>query len=131
MSGQTVCDLLPLYGSRVKGILLACAAAYPPDIYSLAFETTEFTTRLRQGRWEDSRSRDILSHYNGRIIIAMGAQDEVIPKGVTQLLREAAKHSTYIEYPEAGHKLAPWLSEHSNEQTALLEALFHSQQGAL
>lgn len=122
MSGQTVCDLLPVYGNRIKGILLGCAAVYRPDIFDIPFGSDEFTTRLRQGGWQNTPSRENLADYRGRTILAIGSQDAVIPKGVTQLLEEAASDRVYIEYSGAGHLLAAWLGEHPKEQRELVEA---------
>lgn len=123
MSGQTVCDLLPVYGDRVKGILLACAAAYRPDIYDIPFGNSEFTTKLREGGWQDSVSRDNLLAYKGRVVLAMGEQDEVIPKGVTELLKTSALSPQYIEYPGVAHGLMTWLGDHPEEQAKLVQAL--------
>lgn len=125
MSGQTACDLLPIYESRIKSVLLGCAAAYRPDIADIPFGSDEFTMKLRQGEWQNTTSKVSLRSYQGHTVIAIGAEDTVIPKGVTQLLKEAATNISYIEYPGAGHSLTTWLSDHAKEQRELVDTFLN------
>lgn len=123
MSGQTTCDLLPIYGTRIRSLLLACAAAYRPDIVDIPFGRAEFTAKLRQGRWQNTTAKANLAAWQGHTVVAIGAQDTVIPTGVTQLFKEAASDVSYIEYPGVDHSLATWLSDHPEQQKQLVEML--------
>lgn len=123
MSGQTVCDLLPKYGDRTKSILLGNAAMYRQDVYDLPFGSTEFTNKIRQGDWETSRALEYLAHYEHKTIVAIGDQDEVIPRGVTQLFYQTARRPLSIEYAGVSHSLGLWLNKHPSELEKLVAAV--------
>lgn len=124
MSGQTACDLLPLYPNRVEAILLGCPGIYGESTRHMPFGRGEFTDTIRQeGSWDTSTAPAELRDFKGRTIIAIGGSDEVIPTGVIELLKSSAKHGVYREYPGVTHQLATWLSEHEDEQSSLLDIL--------
>jgi dienelactone hydrolase len=124
MGAQTACDLLPDYGDRIINLLLASPAIYRSDVYELPFETTEFTAKLREpGSWQTSTAPHNLADFKGKTIIAIGSEDQVIPKGVPELLKKSARQSMYKEYAGVGHSLAPWLAEHPTELSELISEL--------
>jgi len=125
MSGQTICDLLPAYGERVQAILLGCPGIYTQSAQAMAFGGGEFTTKIRVAdSWKDSVAFSELSDFEGKAVIVIGEHDQVIPGEVVTSLKLAAKHPTYIEYPDVDHQLAVWLAAHSDEQEKLLDVLF-------
>jgi len=124
MSGQTVCDLLPLYGDRVEAILLGCPGIYADKVRSLAFGDPEFTAMIRRpNSWQESMAPRSLSDFAGKTVLVIGEDDTVIPTGVIALLKAAAKQFTYHDYPGVSHQLAKWLSEHPVELRRLFDEL--------
>lgn len=124
MGAQTLCDILAAYQDRVPAVLLGCPAIYSEEARNIDFGNKEFTSILRrENSWENSESPNILRNFGGKTTIAVGGRDEVIPKGVVYLLRNAAKNLAYIEYEEADHMLAGWLGKHPKELSELIDNL--------
>ena len=124
MGAQTVCDLLPHYEDSVEGILLGCPAIYRADVQDLPFGTDTFTAMLREpNSWTTSRATHYLSNYEGKTVIGIGDKDDVIPQGVIEILKAAAKNLRYIELKGATHALMAWLPEHPDKLTELIDAL--------
>jgi pimeloyl-ACP methyl ester carboxylesterase len=121
MSGQTVCNLLPVYNKRIESILLACPAIYSREVSRLKFGDINFTRKIRaQNSWESSAALSDLETFEGKTCIAIGEKDEVIPKSVIELLQKAAQHADTTIYPDVTHQLALWLNEHPIELSALI-----------
>jgi len=124
MSGQTVCDLLPLYEERISAILLGCPGVYAKSVRKMSFGGGEFTTEIRSiDSWKDSTAFGELRAFEGKTIIAIGDQDSIIPKEVITSLKRSSRHLSYIEYPQVDHQLAVWLAAHKNDQEKLIEIL--------
>ena len=124
MGAQTACDLLPDYGKCTDAILLACPAVYRADVQEMPFGEDAFTIKLRElDSWQKTDAREYLSSFSGRVVIAIGSNDEVIPKGVVTLLRDSAKRLIYREYKGVPHALAAWLAEHPKELSLLIADL--------
>lgn len=125
MSGQTICDLLPLYKGRVPAILLGCPAVYSHEVRDLRFDGGEFSSRIRvENSWKDSQAFNELRNFEGKTVIAIGKEDQIIPKEVVESLKVATKQLSYVEYPGVDHQLAVWLAAHEQEQGELLDLLF-------
>lgn len=124
MGAQTACDLLPTYGERIKGILLACPAIYRADVQDLQFGDSTFTSKLREpNSWELTKATKYLSDFNGKTVVAIGSEDEVIPGGVVSMLKASAKHLYFEEFEGASHAFASFLSEHPKALARLAEEL--------
>lgn len=124
MSGQTACDLLRIYNDRVKAILLVCPAAYTSEASDLPFGTDTFTSKLREpNSWRNTDAANHLAQFKGRTIVAIGTEDAVIPKGVIQMLKAAAKDLAYFEYKGATHHLSAWLTDHPQDLSSLINQL--------
>lgn len=125
MSGHTVCNLLPLYKERVPAILLGCPGVYSGSVQEVAFGGGEFTSKIRStDSWKDSIALDELRSFRGKTVIAIGDNDQIIPKTVIASLKKAASNLEYVEYRGVDHQLAVWLSLHENEQEKLIDLLF-------
>lgn len=125
MSGQTVCDLLPIYGNRIKSIILACPAIYREDVNDVEFGDERFTRLIREEQsWRTSKAPALLHSFPGRVILAIGSEDAVIPAGVEDLIRGSQETVRYIQYRGATHQLAKWLQAHPTEQSELIGSLF-------
>lgn len=124
MSGQTVCDLLPLYKERISAILLGCPGVYSRSVHEMLFGGGEFTTEIRAiDSWKDSTAFEELGNFEGKTVIAIGDEDRVIPKEVITRLKGSSKHPNYVEYPGVDHQLAVWLAAHKDQQEELLDLL--------
>ena len=124
MGAQTVVDILPQYHNRVKGILLGCPAMYSPRAREIPFKNPAFTAILREDdSWKESTNPQALARYSGKVVVAYGAADAVIPRGVKSAYLRANKHSINIEYPGVAHNLAQWLSGRPSRLYALITQL--------
>ncbi|HMH70389.1 MAG TPA: alpha/beta fold hydrolase [Candidatus Saccharimonadales bacterium] len=125
MSGQTVIDLLPHLGNRVKGVLLGCPAIYTKKVNELPFGDPVFSATIRQkDSWKNSTAFSTLPTFKGTCIITIGNEDTVIPSEVIQSLQSLAPDSYFKEYPDVSHQLAAWLGEHPKELSNLFDKLF-------
>jgi pimeloyl-ACP methyl ester carboxylesterase len=128
MSGQTVCDLLPIYKERIPAILLGCPGIYTKLAQEIIFGGGEFTTKIRSvDSWKDSSALDELCAFEGKTVIAVGDEDQVIPNEIVASLKESSKYLSYVEYPGVDHQLAIWLAAHESEQDKLLDLLLDSK----
>ncbi len=124
MGAQTLCDILPVYKDRLEAVLLACPAIYTEEARNIVFGNDQFTSKLREEKsWENSIAPGLLKQFKGRTVIAIGDKDEVIPKGVVELLKNSANSPIYKEYPGATHMFAKWLDDHPGELSELVEQL--------
>lgn len=127
MGAHTACDLLPRYGKRIEGILLGCPAIYRVDVQDMPFGTDTFTAMLREpNSWQTTKATQYLADFGGRTVIAIGDNDEVIPKGVIEMLKAAAKNLTYTELNGATHALMAWLPEQPDKLALLVDELLRN-----
>lgn len=123
MGAQTLCDILPTYQDRVRAVLLGCPAIYSEKARNIDFGNNEFTSILRsKNSWKNSTAPGFLKSFSGYTVIAIGGQDEVIPQGVVNLLKIAARKPVYKEYGGVTHQLVKWLSENPKELSKLVES---------
>ena len=124
MGAHTVCELLPYYGNRVEAILLGCPAIYRADVQNLPFGKDIFTAKLREpNSWRTSNANKYLADYEGKTVICIGDNDDVIPQDVVKLLKAASKNLTYIELNGATHALMSWLPKHPGKLTEIIAKL--------
>ncbi|MFI0262493.1 alpha/beta hydrolase [Streptomyces sp. NPDC017056] len=128
MSGQTVADLVELYGGRVAAIVLCAPGIYAKDAWDVPFGAG-FTELIRRPEsWRDSRAPDTYARFAGRALLVVPEQDAVIPDGVTGLLRTAL--ATRADFGElrltgADHRLGTWLAGHPQDRRDIVGALLH------
>lgn len=128
MSGQTVCDLLPVYRDRIKAILLGCPGIYTVKVRELPFGAELFTSTIRHFEsWRESDAPTKLQNFKGKTILVIGANDKVIPGGVVDILKNSAKHLTYHEYEGVDHMLARWLEQHPEASGQLINDLISTK----
>jgi pimeloyl-ACP methyl ester carboxylesterase len=108
MSGQTVADLVGHYGSRVVAVGLLAPAVYPRRAWGLAFDAG-FTEVIRTpDAWRDSSALEVYAGFPGRAVLAVPAEDHVIPPAVNQALVQALSTRadfTHLVFPDATHHL--------------------------
>lgn len=124
MSGQTVCDLLPLYPGRIESILLGAPAMYTPAVQGIPFGDPSFTATIRQAEsWQNSHAPKALQQFSGKTVLAIGDQDEVIPPGVINLFKSSAQEMVYVEYTGVSHKISVWLGKNPQALAKLIKTL--------
>jgi pimeloyl-ACP methyl ester carboxylesterase len=127
MSGQTVADLVDLYGERVEVIVLCAPGIYGRKAWDVAFGSG-FTELIRRPEsWRDSTALDTYSRYAGRAVLVLPEDDAVIPHEVTELLTAALATKarfSMLWLVGAGHRLGAWLADHpEHRQEVLSESL--------
>ncbi|WP_181763526.1 alpha/beta hydrolase [Streptomyces albidus (ex Kaewkla and Franco 2022)] len=126
MSGQTVADLVDLYGKRVAAIVLCAPGIYGKDTWDVPFGAG-FTELIRRPEsWRDSQALDTYASFDGRALLVLPEHDAVIPDGVTELLRTAL--STRADFSSlrlagAGHRLGAWLADQSQARSDIISTL--------
>lgn len=104
MSGYTAVKLLEHY--RVKSLILVVPAMYTAQAYTIPFNGG-FTEIIRQPQsWIHSDAWQILAGYRGRLLIAAGEEDRIIPHGVITRIYDAAVNASERELyvaPDASH----------------------------
>lgn len=95
------------YEPDIAGIILTSAAAYTPSANDKKFGP-EFTQTLKTTtNFSNSIAFRELERYKGRILVAYGNHDSVIPEEVKQKYkREALRRlGNYVEIQSCGHKM--------------------------
>jgi pimeloyl-ACP methyl ester carboxylesterase len=131
MSGQTVADLLALYGSRVAALALCAPGIYGRAAWDVPFGDG-FTELIRRPvSWRDSRALESYGSFAGRALLVVPERDEVIPEEVTWLLRTALAaraELSVLRLAGAGHALGQWLSERPQARAQLVDSLLDAPQ---
>ena len=91
MGGYVVAHLVAKL--EFKGIVLLAPAAYNSKALNVPF-TEAFTNIIRQhNSWVHSDVWQLLPLFTGRVLLALGADDKVIPPGVIQLYQQSVCNS--------------------------------------
>ncbi|MEV5595521.1 alpha/beta fold hydrolase [Streptomyces sp. NPDC052496] len=126
MSGQTVADLVDLYGGRVTGVVLCAPGIYGKDAWDVPFGAG-FTELIRRPEsWRDSQALDTYARFDGRALLVVPERDTVIPDGVTDLIRAAL--TTRADFSQlrltgADHHLGTWLAARPEARKAVISTL--------
>lgn len=102
----------------IKSLILFCPAIYHRDAFDVYFNEC-FSEIIRKSEsWKRADVLDVLDDFNGNLLIYFGEKDEVIPRGVIELLDLKSKKTTkkeIVKLPGVDHQIAKWLSENNNE----------------
>jgi len=106
MSGHVALELLKT--NPFETLVLFCPAIYAPEAFEAPFDG-RFTVIIRQNEsWKRSQAVQALDDFTGKLLLFSGEKDEVIPKGVIELIeahaQQAARKET-VTLPGAGHFL--------------------------
>lgn len=138
MSGQTAADLARHYGQRVVALVLCAPAVYAAEAWPLPFEDPEspsgqdgpeaesrFSRIIRTpDSWRRAPAFDVLRAYEGRAVLAVPAEDTIIPPAVTEAVEHAlTARSDFIrfELPDADHLLGLWFRDHAEDRRRLVD----------
>lgn len=104
MGAYTAVKLLEYY--PIKSLILLVPAMYTFMAYTVPFNQG-FTDIIRQPEsWRHSDAWDILSGYQGRLLIIAAENDRIIPKGVINKIYDSAvtaKERKLFVAPQASH----------------------------
>lgn len=104
MGAYTAVKLLEYY--PIKSLILLVPAMYTFMAYTVPFNQG-FTDIIRQPEsWRHSDAWDILSEYQGRLLIIAAENDRIIPKGVINKIYDSAvtaKERKLFVAPQASH----------------------------
>ncbi|MCB5908869.1 alpha/beta hydrolase [Streptomyces pinistramenti] len=133
MSGQTVADLLDVYGERVAAIVLCAPGIYGRDAWDVPFGAG-FTELIRRPEsWRDSRALDTYARFTGRALLVVPEQDTVIPDAVTELLHTALATRadfTALTLVGADHQLGTWLADRPQARRDIISTLLRPRSPA-
>ncbi len=117
MGAHTAVDLLAHY--RVRALVLVVPAMYATAAHAVPFDAG-FTEIIRRPQsWKDARGWERLAAFTGRLLVIVGAEDRVIPRGVIERYGRGApnaRESRLIEVPRVGHLLFSELREREPAQ---------------
>ncbi|MFF3002585.1 alpha/beta hydrolase [Kitasatospora sp. NPDC057940] len=126
MSGQTIADLVALYGGRVAALAACAPGIYGAEAWDVPFGSG-FTELIRRpDSWRTSSAPGTFARFDGRALLVVPEQDAVIPPGVTDLVRTSlAAKAGFSELRLAGsdHRLGAWLADHPEDRQRLVSAL--------
>ncbi|MGW1888709.1 alpha/beta hydrolase [Streptomyces sp. NPDC002004] len=129
MSGQTVADLLGLYGPRVATVGLCAPAVYAPEAWTVPFGDGDgaFSEIIRTpDGWRKSAALDVFRSHPGHAVLAVPGTDDVIPPEVTAAVADALADGGRLErltFPRAPHQLGMWLRDHEEDRRRFVAAV--------
>ena len=116
MGAYTAVKLLEYY--PIKSLILLVPAMYAFRAYTVPFNQG-FTGIIRQPEsWRHSDAWDILSGYQGRLLIIAAENDRIIPKGVINKIYDSAvnaKERKLFVAPQASHTVLTDLRSNNPE----------------
>jgi pimeloyl-ACP methyl ester carboxylesterase len=124
MGGHICLELLKT--NDIDTLVLFAPAIYDRDAFTVPFGAG-FTDIIRkEGSWRRASVLDVLETFRGNLLIYIGESDDVIPKGVINLLDEHSwnvKTKEIIRIPDLGHRIPVWLAENPNKQKEIASRL--------
>jgi len=106
MSGHVALELLKT--NPFETLVLFCPAIYAPEAFEAPFDR-RFTSIIRQNEsWKRSQAVQMLDNFTGKLLVFSGEKDEIIPKGVIELIEshtQRAVRKEIVTIPGAGHFL--------------------------
>jgi dienelactone hydrolase len=113
MGGHIALELLD--HTNVNALALFYPAIYSRSVRDTQFGDSSFTEGIRKPEsWRDSTALDPLRRFSGHLLVLIGEKDNVIPRGVIDLIVAAAsqvKSSRVVSIRDAPHLLLPKLIE--------------------
>ncbi len=90
---------------ETDGLVLLVPAAYSLEARTKSFGP-EFTAEIRRpGSWENSPEFDNIARYEGKVFLAFGTKDEVVPRGIYERYKEIVHSKGEVfEFESTGHK---------------------------
>jgi len=130
MSGHTALRVSTQLGPRVKSLCLLQPAIYAAEAESIFFGP-DFTEILHKPEsWQSSLALQDAANFEGKVLIAIGSDDTVIPWGVIEALTKALKQKSREVRLDiiggVGHELPTWIPKQDELSKQLVEYLINS-----
>ncbi|MDP3957030.1 MAG: alpha/beta hydrolase [bacterium] len=113
MGAYVAIKLLEKY--PIRNLILYCPAIYNKRAYTIQFDAG-FSEIIRKNEsWKDTDVSGILENFCGNLLIIIGSEDTVIPRGVIELLDQHSHNTQKKEIlvvPGAPHAIHNFLYEH-------------------
>lgn len=124
MGGDTALRMLKHFEPEL--IVLFCPAIYTKDAYTTPF-TAEFTEVIRKPKsWENSELLQELKKYKGKLLVFIGDNDEVIPKGVIELIDKYSVNTSRKEIiflSDCTHQMHAFIQEREGVRSAVVDKI--------
>jgi len=124
MGGYTAIKMLEK--CQVKNLVLICPAVYDRDAYNIPFDARFTEIITKQNSWQNTDAVEILQKFTGNLLILIGDDDKVIPKGVIELIHKAstqAKKKEILVIPGASHAIYDWFVSHPHKALAISQKI--------
>lgn len=127
MSGQTVADLIEVFGERVTGIALGAPAIYPRALREVPFGDPSFLQLLSDpDTWPDSPALAAFRTFRGKALLLVPEHDEQVPAPMTELIEQSMRANPRFAkqaIPGADHGLDEWFDQHPTVRQSLIKTL--------
>jgi len=124
MGGDTALRMLNYFNPKL--IVLFCPAIYAGEAFKIPF-TDKFTEIIRKpDSWKTSDVLKSLEEYQGKLLIFIGNEDEVIPEGVIELLDKHSPKVTkkeIIRIPNCSHRVHEFLPNNGVEKEMVISKI--------
>ena len=114
MSGHVTLELLKKNLNSIQNLILFCPAIYSKEAFEINFGP-EFSQVIRQPEsWKNHDLKTPLENFQGKLLIVIGENDEVIPREVVQTIYDLAVNTSkkeILELPNVSHLIGNWLNE--------------------
>lgn len=115
--GGYLAPIIAAEDNGVKAVIMTAGAAYHPNAENKPL-TDAFTKVITQPKsWEHSKSFTALEHFQGKVLVIYGENDNIIPKEIQDRYNAIAeKKGEHCRIPLAGHNVT--LAHNPQEQAA-------------
>lgn len=126
MGGHVALDLLRT--ESIKTLLLFCPAIYAKEAFHAPFNG-KFSDIIREKEsWRKTDVLDGLETFSGNLFICIGEMDNIIPKGVIELLdgsSSKAQKKEIMVLKNANHHLMRWFTENEDVMDSVVEKFLY------
>lgn len=124
MGGHIALRMLQYF--QPKSLILFCPAIYDRDAFELPFGSG-FSQAIRKPfSWKNSETLELLRNFNGQLLIFIGSDDQVIPKGVIELLDHNSPNASpkeIITLSGCPHNIYLWLEQHPQQRQTVINKI--------
>lgn len=117
MGGYVALKMLPFYD--VKNLILFCPAVYDKRVFEISFNQGFSEIIRKPNSWENSDIFSSLETFSGNLLLFIGKNDTVIPRGVIDLIdahSSRAARKEIIRLDNCPHAIHSWLDSHPSEK---------------
>jgi len=122
MGGHIALELLRVV--PIQNLILFCPAIYTPEAFNLPFDERFSNVIRKPESWKNAEVIKSLQNFTGKILIMIGEKDEVIPKGVIELINSNAMSAVRKEIfiiPNVGHQILSAADKDRNLMNAIIK----------